>query len=270
MHRCSRGFILLHLLMTFGLATAARADSSGFPLISPPIPFPRFELGSLDNKLTGSYLHITDQTASFGGGSVDYKGRYAPFSWLAVGLELPVIYLTGNLGAVGNNGDESYWTLAPVLNLQVQVVNSPDFSLLLFGGYNLTYGNGSVDETDQGQEANLDFSAITRGYTVGAQAGIPLGHGIVFAPSYMFTRNYGGTMSTTITLVGVPMPPMTDSMPIGGFTSHAVGFDIILPQPWLSIGALVHQLVKSQDAGEAVRVAMLQLAYHFGDVKPFN
>ena len=112
----------------------AMAQQSNFQLSPAPIPYPYFEPGRADYKLTGSYFTISADQLSFRGGGLNVIGRKA-FSEAAA--------LDGQIGFLAMNGEMpgfalpflysgSVWT--PVIDGKGKLLAGPRREALLQRG----------------------------------------------------------------------------------------------------------------------------------------
>jgi len=245
----NRALLLFFLLSSFSKAFASSGPTN-FQLGSAPIPYPSFTVGSADNSLGGTYLHISEGTADLSGAGLDYKGRYAPTSFISVGFEMPFNYLSGDLGADFNSGTLKMYNATPMVNTQIQLWKSGEFSAIAFAGINFGYGHATITQST----GDITMTLRLVSAPMGVQLGIPISHGVSVAPFYFYTRGLGG-IATFDSSQG------KTSTRIPSFSTQSYGLDVIIPKKHLSIGTLLQSTLQ---AAQKMNTLSLSIAWLFG------
>lgn len=264
----------------------AMAQQSNFQLSPAPIPYPYFEPGRADYKLTGSYFTISADQLSFRGGGLNVIGRKAfseaaaldgQIGFLAMngempGFALPFLY-SGSVWTpvIDGKGKLTGFSLPLSMNLEIQPANGPAGSLIFFGGPNVAISSLLI-QTPYHAVAGVTPAAKTlfearattglMGLQGGVQAAVNLGpfkiapFAVMVAERGTVTFTFHNGYRGTDTLV---KDSVVDIEP---FTLTSFGADIIF-MPWnLSLGTLWQQAAakKSQDG---YKTFLMQLSWHF-------
>lgn len=261
--RPSKGAVAAFLVLALG-SGFARAQQSNFQISPPPVPYPYFEPGRMDLKLTGTALVMTAPGVDFHGGGLNGAFRKALGGPFALDAKADLAVLGGTFDLGGTMG-----TVKPVLlassfgaGMELQLVKGPGFSLLAYGGLELPLSVMTFDKyfTVSGKSVTpTSIMTVMFGVPVGVQAGVDLGP-VKLAPFAAVTAYGGGT--SVYSYSGTQSAFAPSSADISGFTCLSYGMDVIIV-PWnLSIGTLLQTAASSGSNGE-VETKMIQLSYHF-------
>lgn len=269
-------------------STTVKAQQNNFQIAPPPIPYPYFEPGRMDYKLTGTYMSLSsdDSEISIGGGGVNGMLRYALNEQMA---------LNGTLGMFGLSGEMPGFALpffyggnlwSPVVegkakltgfnmpmsgNLEFQAINTPGGSLIFFGGLNLSMAIFSIKTpyhartgvTNAGStKFSMNTTAMLAGIQFGMQGGVPMGN-FNFVPFMMMNMQSGSASFTFKNGYRDTDNLVEDSVvDIEPFTMTSFGADIMYI-PWnLSFGTLLQQATSKKDQ-EGYKTVLVQLSWHF-------
>ncbi|MFZ5629274.1 MAG: hypothetical protein ACOY5B_09125 [Spirochaetota bacterium] len=286
---------LVLLLLTAGALGASNSSESSFQLAPAPIPYPYFEPGATDGKIDFSYLRLDFDQYSFNGMSAFGKGRQAFTDSIAIDAMAGLMYLSGQLPGVGpisplpayaaNGSFLGYYTPVPAktgtasilnlafsANLELQVVRSPLFNAILFGGpslnvtsltlktlYNKYYAPTAT--TYAGFTDTLTTTMMLGGLQAGMQIDIPLGSMVRMSPFFVVS-----TMSGSATITDDPGTKTTNayssSFEVPASTTTSLGFDIFINE--ISIGAMA-QSGKSTQTGSNSSYLQLSVGYVFSN-----
>lgn len=268
------------------LRVTVQAQQSNFLLMPAPIAYPHFEPGRKDLKVAGDYFTFSGNEIDMKGGGTHGIFRYAANEIIAIdgifgiygvggevpGFALPFFFSSGFFTPIiDGKADVSGFGFPMAINLEIQAINRPAGSLILFGGPNLAFGSFTLRTpyhavsggTVAGRTTfETQASVVMGGVQGGVQAGIRLGNfrlvpfamGMTMSGSASFTFDNGYKNTLSIEESG--------AVEIEPFFVSAYGADIIY-EPWdLSLGAMFqnNQTEKNQLGYD---ISYFTLAWHF-------
>jgi len=262
------------------------SQQSNFTLMPAPIAHPFFEPQRTDFKVAVDYFSLSGNDIEITGGGAHGIFRHAISEVIAIdgvlglyglsgetpGFALPFFFSTGFFTPViEGKSDLSGIGLPMALNLEVQVVNKPGGSLILFGGPNIGFASLTLETPYHGESGatiapsttfTTDATVVIGGVQAGVQAGIRLGSfrlapffmGITQSGSASFTFDNGYRNTLSLQESGV--------VAIEPYFVTVTGVDIIY-EPWnLSLGAMF-QKTKTEASQQGFDITYFTLAWHF-------
>jgi len=285
-----------------------KEEGPNFSISPPPIAYPYFTPGRKDGRIGAVYLDMKFENIGITGGGVDFIFRQASDRTFAFDIEGGLSMMFSNdlplspmydpqvrddksstwgdydsVMVTADKADTTYYNIPLSLNLEVQAVNVPEFSLIVFAGpnVNLMWGStlglgGYTTRTDTNMNGHFvtlvpsadsfeqKMSVIMFGLQGGLQGGIPLGP-FKLAPFFTARGTSGGSMTMTTTSMYKNVdPPDPASYDVPSSMATSLGMDIIF-EPWgLSIGAVLQQIAANKQENNQ-KTMLITGGYHWVD-----
>lgn len=224
--------IILSLILCVVFEPLAYAVGDTFQITTPPIPYPSYESGKNDYKMTGLYGTISGSGLDLKGGGFDVALRSVPpgSTNFALGGSIGMAVVGGNYTHPENLSFSQSGFTAELerpkfdmvmmgfdfsLVLEHQFIKKEYFSLIGFGGLNMPFAFGSISGDSKvtltGSYLGHAYSAKTKvsytgmvtsilyGIPFGLQAGIYPHRDWTITPFVFFNQFLGGSTSVSAT-----------------------------------------------------------------------
>lgn len=260
-------FTLLTALFLFVNAAPVFSQSqtqTNFTISPPPLGYPEYpEEGTLYNRFDGSFISISNDDIDFKGIGMYYTPRYS-FSQAAINCQIGIYNIFGSVGIGGSDTDINFVGLNITPNIEIQVFDFSDMSLILFAGYDFSTNRGSYminnftfDGTNY-YDVTVYMNTSMYGPVAGMQMQMGMGEGLVFSPFFMIKKT-GGKMTTSADPAFVYFENEYD---IPSFTSMTYGFDILHEPSGVSLSGIL-QSSRASGESEDMRVTIISFGYSF-------
>jgi len=233
------------------------AQSKNISVSPPPLPWFEFQQGQSDLRLGGNYASVTTESSPGKDDAVDVKAggintayRYAFNNNFAFDFGYMIFGGSGSAGSSIDMGLLMPYTI-PV-NIELQLINTPQFNLILFAGYTWTQMIAWLDIRSGSYTYSYTLNAWLSGPQFGVQFAIKTGD-IVFAPFFMM-QNLSGSYE----LSGYAY----SSGDISGTWSKIFGIEVIFRPINLTLSGVLQQIAAA-DQGGKVNTFTFSATYDF-------
>jgi hypothetical protein len=244
-------FIIVAIIIISGSINSVDAATSNFSISPTPIPWYEFQQSQFDLRLGGSYAKVTGDTDKSGdkitleGGGINLGARYAFNNYIGLDFMFNFAGMGGDI-TKDTNLDVFVWTWNP--NIEVQVLNTDRFNLILFGG--IIWALAKIDVYDY--TVNYTYTGVTAnlsGPQFGIQASLKI-NPVVISPFFIYQR-MSGSYNVNGTTGDVPATSM-----------KSFGIDIVLVPINLTLSTIFQQVsASSQNTG--YKTIFLTVSYDF-------
>ncbi len=256
-------FSLYILLSCTFIISELGAAQSSFQFSPPPVPWFEFEEGQKDTRAGGTFLYITgdiDEDTYSGkvkvyglGGNVFYRNAFRDKAAFDAGAS--AIYASGE---VGPDADMSISTLSIPLGLEFQPIKTPDYVLILFGGFNLTWTNLDIQIDDGTDKYDITMKTNMKGPQGGLLFSFKLNN-FVLSPFFMMAKLSG---TSKVTLKENSSTIFSGSVSVPSTTARFYGLDIAYVPGNITLSSLIQQF-SAAGGNKGLRTYVLSLTYNF-------
>lgn len=236
---------------------------SSYQFSPPPIPWFEFEKGQKDTRVGGTALYMTGKVDAdeysgdvkvYGlGGNIFYRNAFR--DQFAFDAGASAVYASGEIGPAA---DMTLSLLSIPLGLEFQPIKTPEYVLILFAGFNLTWTNLSIQIDDGTDEADITMNSNIKGPQGGLQFSIKK-NDFVFSPFFMMTK-LSGTADVKFKENGSTV--FSGSVSVPSTTTKFYGLDIVYVPANITLSSLIQQ-ISSSGGNKGFKTYVFCLTYNF-------
>jgi len=246
------------LVLVCGWAPVFAAEST-FSISPPPIASPVFGVKETDIKVGATYLNMksTDPATDFdlSGYGVNFVGRSAFGSVLAIDYAVGIIYLTGEIKSGGLGVDLSGASVPISFNLEVQPYRNDVFNIILFAGPAFNISAMDVETVIPFGTTTINDTITTTSYLYGPQGGVQMGFeaGDFHIDVFGMMISQQGSQDSSSSFGG------STSSDIPAYTTTSYGADFMYV-PWgLTLSSILQEAKQNDQNG--FKTTMYQLSW---------
>jgi hypothetical protein len=287
--------VFLSIIILVFISSHLSAQQSNFTISPSPLPYPYFENERTDVSVNGNYISISASQMTMKGGFFDFKARQAMADFIAFDVNTGLGVMSGSMPGIPpltpiystvspyapyytdatGNASLSFLNFLCSADLEVQPFKTDIVSMILFGGFTMTYshftittpyelivpyGYSNAGQTFTGYTNTLTITSLPYGYQAGIQFDLTLAENLRISPFIMISNTAGSaTMSSN---PGTSSGSSTStSLKIPSSTTYSYGMDILIGD--LSIGTILQQLQSASQQNGKATVIIISVGYHF-------
>lgn len=280
------------------IQTSAAVGAENFQIAPPPIAYPYFEAGRTDSKIEPIIISIEAKDFSLSGGGVNFDGRKAFSTMLAVDFQGGIFMLNGEMPGIPpmtlipaydtNNIFRGYYytqvngkaqvrmnSFQFSFNVEFQPIHGESGGLIIFGGPSLGLMNMTMEtpyslivpfpfsnagQAYSGFTDTLTITSTLGGVQMGLQGDVVVAGNIRVSPFVMVSTAAGSsTLKDDPGVKNVSGYSTTADIP--SFSTTSMGMDIIIGN--LSVGTLLQNMQPKDKSQAGVKITMFRLGYRF-------
>jgi hypothetical protein len=246
------------LLLSASSYVFAASSQSTFSISPPPIASPVFDVKETDMKVGLTYLTMENSDPGtvfeIDGYGINFVGRTAFGSVVALDYAIGVIYMDGNVNMSGTKMDLSGANIPISVNLEVQPYKNDVFNVILFAGPAVNISAMEIEV-----KGTYTDTIYVDSVMYGPQGGVQLGFGLgdfnldVFGMATSLrgkqetTSTYGSDTSTTIP----------------AYTTTSFGADLTY-MPWgLALSSIMQEAQQGDNNGFETHIYTISWSHKF-------